>query len=34
MSECMDWPLKIGSRCSEVAVSGSSKVLLISSKSS
>lgn len=31
MSECMDWPLKIGGRCGEVAVSGSSKVLLISS---
>ena len=34
MSECIDWPLKIGSRCGEVAFSGSSKVLLISSKSS
>ena len=34
MSECMDWPLKIGGRCGEVAFSGSSKVLLISSKSS
>ena len=34
MSECMDWPLKIGGRCGEVAVGGSSKVLLISSRSS
>ena len=34
MSECMDWPLKIGGRCGEVAFSGSSKVLLTSSKSS
>lgn len=34
MSECMDWPLKIGGRIGKVAVSGSSKVLLISSKSS